>query len=83
MRSSGTPVGATTVTFSSPVSSADYRVSWIITSDTDFGPTSGWGYLFASGKTVNGFTITLNDGGGNAKNAPADTIIDWIALPSN
>jgi hypothetical protein len=63
--------------------SANYQVAFVLTSDTDFGGNAGWGYLFVTGKTANGFTFNLNDSGGTAKNAPADTTVDWLALPSN
>jgi hypothetical protein len=62
---------------------ANYRVSWMITSDTDWGGSSGWGYLLATDKTVNGFSLYLNDDDGVPKNAPAGTTIDWMVLPSN
>jgi len=71
------------VTFSSNMPSANYRVAWMITSDTDWGGNSGFGYLYVTSRTASGFTLILNDNGGNAKNAPAGTTIDWIALPSN
>jgi hypothetical protein len=83
LRSSGTPTGVTAVTFSSAMPTANFRVAWMITSDTDWGGNSGWGYLYVTGKTVNGFTLNLNDNGGALKNAPAGTTVDWIALPSN
>jgi hypothetical protein len=62
---------------------ADYRIGFMITSDTDWGGNAGWGYLLATSKTVNGFTFILNDNGGSAKNAPAGTTVDWMVLPSN
>ena len=71
------------MTFSSNMPSANYRVAWMITSDTDWGGNAGWGYLFVTSRTASGFTIILNDDGGTPKNAPAGTTIDWIALPSN
>ena len=63
--------------------SANYRIAWMFTSHVDWGGNSGWGYLFASSKTVNGFTFNLSDSQGVLKNAPAGTTIDWVALPSN
>jgi hypothetical protein len=71
------------VTFSSNMPSANYRVAWMITSDTDWGGNSGFGYLYVTSRTASGFTLILNDDGGTPKNAPAGTTIDWIALPSN
>ena len=71
------------MTFSSAMPSANFRVAWMFSSDTDFGGNSSWGYLFVSGKTVNGFSFNMNDDGGAPKNAPAGTTVDWIALPSN
>jgi hypothetical protein len=65
------------------MSSANYRVAWMFTSNTDFGGNSSWGVLYVAGKTVNGFTLHMNDDGGASKNAPAGTTIDWIVLPSN
>jgi hypothetical protein len=82
LRSTGTPTGQTTVTFSSAMSSADYRVAWMFTSTPDWGGNNSWGYISATSKTVNGFTFLLSDNGGTAKNAPGVTI-DWIVLPSN
>jgi hypothetical protein len=72
------------VTFSSNMPSANYRVAWVFSSDTDWGGGgASWGYLYVSARTASGFTLILNDNGGNANNAPAGTTIDWIALPSN
>ena len=83
LRSSGTPTGQTTVTFSSAMASANYHVAITITSDTDWGNSAGWGYVLATSKTVNGFTIVLNESDGGAKNAPANTTVDWIVIPTN
>jgi hypothetical protein len=83
LRSSGAPTGETIVTFSSDMPTANYRVAFMITSDIDWGGSSGWGYIFVSSKTASGFTLHLNDDDGGAKNAPAGVTVDWIALPSN
>jgi hypothetical protein len=82
LRSSGTPTGQTTITFSSPLASANYNVSYVFTSSVNFGPHMD-AYLYVTSKTVNGFTFVLNSSAGAAQNAPAGTTIDWVALPTN
>ncbi len=83
LRSSGTPTGQTTVTFSSPLANANYRVSYVFTSDTDWSAQHVDVYLFVTSKTTSGFTFVLNVANGDPMNAPAGTTIDWLALPTN
>jgi hypothetical protein len=82
LRSSGSPVGQTTITFSSPLANTNYNVSYIFTSSVNFGPHMD-SYLYVTSKTVNGFTFVLNTSAGAAQNAPNGTTIDWVALPTN
>ena len=82
LRSTGTPTGQTTITFSSALANTNYNVSYVFSSSVNFGPHMDV-YLYVTSKTVNGFTFVLNSSAGTAQNAPAGTTIDWVALPTN
>ena len=80
LRSSGTPTGLTTVTFSSSLSCGTaYTVALTLTSDSNLSGSSGWGYIAGQSKVSGGFSVLLNSSGGTAFNAPAGTTVDWIA----
>ena len=82
LRASGTPTGETTVTFSQALASANYQVSLNFASAIDWGSNNAFGYMYIKNKTVNGFTIQLNQNNGVAKNAPAGVVVDWLAFPT-
>jgi len=82
LRSSGTPTGQTTVTFSTAMANANYHVAYMLTSDTDWNAQHLDVYLFVTSKTASGFTFILNGADGNPVNAPANTKVDWLALPT-
>jgi hypothetical protein len=81
LRSTGTPTGQTTVTFSQPLANTNYSVAYSITSDTDWSAQHIDWYLVVTSKTTTGFTFLLNQPNGNPVNAPASTTVDWLAFP--
>jgi hypothetical protein len=73
---------STTVSLSSSLPNTSYTVELTITSSTNFTSSSGWGYLQATTKATGSFVITLHNSDASTKNAPANTTVDWVAIPN-
>jgi hypothetical protein len=75
---------STSVTFSSALPSADYRVSVMVTNGSGYAPLlSDCTYFNAASKTTLGFTIEHRTClAGGASSVDTNVTLDWVAVAS-